>query len=126
MIHLLVFFYEDNAGEAFKLEKNNTNYTLKFSGATKKHTCTGAPCNSCKMSTTWLTTVKCTCNQTNCDTCKCNHTVIKTIKKTKNLQKRPQYSIVEIIKTQTFQSLPTIQPLLEYQPFHINKKGANN
>ncbi len=85
MIHSLVFFYEDNAGEEFKLEKNNNNYTLKFSGASKKHTCTGAPCNSCKMSSTWLTTVKCSCNQTSCDTCRCNHTVSETIGKNEEL-----------------------------------------
>lgn len=66
MINSLVFFYIVNASEEFKLDNNN--YTLKFLGAFKKHTCTDAPCNSFKMSTTWLTTVMSKCNNTVCET----------------------------------------------------------
>lgn len=80
-VHSLLFYYSNNAGVAFKLEKNNENYTLQFSGTSIKHACKGEPCESCQMVSSWLENVQCSCVETSCDACKCNHTLSETIGK---------------------------------------------
>jgi hypothetical protein len=80
-IHSLVFYFSKSAGLAFKLEKNNENYTLQFSGSTVKHACIGEPCESCQMVSSWLETIQCSFSETSCDSCKCNHILSETIGK---------------------------------------------
>lgn len=80
-VHSLVFYFSNNAGVAYKLVKNNENYTLLFSVSTVKHACKGEPCESCQMVSSWLENVQCSCVETSCDSCKCNHTLSETIGK---------------------------------------------
>jgi hypothetical protein len=62
---------------SYKLKRIGANVYLiaNISGFAQTNTCTGDPCNSCKLITQWPRPYWCKCIEKDCADCKCNHTV---------------------------------------------------
>ena len=69
----------DGASYELMIDGNNDLYIDWSTSAfkTKTHTCAGAPCESCEMSSTFWTKVRCKCDDGASES-KCNHTVSVT------------------------------------------------
>jgi len=82
-IYKLGFFIIDGNEEEMAMvyhlfEMGNGDIGMNGSSEYDRHTCTGSPCNHCKLVSeggSWTRDYSCSCEETPCSACKCNHTV---------------------------------------------------
>lgn len=76
--HSLLFFLNNGGVIGYSLQQEGEAYSLEIGANSQIHSCEGALCNSCGISSAWMTSVKCNCQQDDCLDCKCNHAVTET------------------------------------------------
>ena len=75
-VYTLSYLLDNSSVISYVLDENNGELSINGNSTMITHTCSGDPCNACKINLGgWFSQTTCECTQTGCSDCKCNHTV---------------------------------------------------